>query len=175
MQFIFNKNLSWPRESNPILRSDKILNQILYDRTRSYEKSYGKSWFLKSWGTSYYKILSRSCYLIRYCTKILQNRKIFQISYTMTYCKISGTTIFCTISYDHRRPYVWLFHLGSLIKPRSKNLTTDRTRPCKILHIQDFLSDLMIKSDHILLVHFFKDFVRFWMKDGSVNLTRSGG
>jgi hypothetical protein len=45
-------------------------------------------------------------------------------------------------------------------------------RSDKILHIQDFSYDRITRLDDIVSVHFFEDFVRFWLQDTSKNLTR---
>jgi hypothetical protein len=40
------------------------------------------------------------------------------------------------------------------------------------LHIQGFFYDLHIRSENIVCVHFFKDFIRFWLQVTIRNLTR---
>jgi hypothetical protein len=56
--------------------------------------------------------------------------------------------------------------------PRSKNQTSDCTRSYKILLVQDFLYDHITRSNNIVCVSFFKDFIRFRLKDTNRNRTR---
>jgi len=163
-----------PRSNNQTIRSYKIRTLILYDLLRS-DKNRTEKRGLRNL-TSHPTVRFLKDLAVHYditvrLYKILYDNKILQESYSRIWCKISETAFFYTIWPELKRSDVCFFDLGSKL-PRSKNQISDRTRWYKIYLMQDFLHDRIVRSNNIVYVYFFQDFIRFRLEDVSKNLAR---